>query len=191
MRPVIRSLLVAICFSVAGWFGNDAWRAHQAWQASSAGPASSRQAAAPSPKLHNYEVKDGMDYGYTRALSDAERNAGKAAPSVIMFRYAGERDGRHQVHASDGTTFTALECERPCRVIKSMSFVDADYLRDKVHVERLTYQSGTVAAAVFDDVFAGQLRQYGVARGTKSYQVWVDERAGRREHLVKPATATP
>lgn len=70
-----------------------------------------------------------------------------------------------------------------------MRFVDSDYLRDKVHVERIAFQAGTVAAAVLEDAFGGKLHQYGISRGHKAYQVWVDERAGRREIQVKAPAA--
>lgn len=139
--------------------------------------------AKPAPRAHNYYVKDGMDYGYPRALSSVEKQAGQAAEAVVMFRYAGVRDGKHQVHSHDGQLFIAFECENPCGVIKAMSFIDADMLRDTVKIERFVNAKGTVAAGVFEDVFAGELRQYGMERGNKRYQVWVDDR-GRREYAL-------
>lgn len=116
MQTTLRMLFVAVCFGVAGWLANDAWSAYKAGEAvaqagNHARPPASAPARAVAPlKAHNYEVKDGMEYGYTRELSADERAAGQAAKPVLMFRYAGERDGKYQVHASDGTTFTALEC---------------------------------------------------------------------------------
>lgn len=184
MPIALRMLLVAAFSVAAGWFGHQVWSEHRASQTAAGASPAGAPGVAGATRPHNYEFRDGMDYGYKRALSADQVAAGQATASLVMFRYAGERDGKHQVHSSDGNVFTALECERPCRVIKVLSFVDADYLRDNVRVERLEYQPGTIAASVMDDAFAGRLNQYGMSRGNKAFQVWVDER-GRREFAVK------
>lgn len=151
--------------------------------------ASASDAAAPVAKPavvkdHNYQAVDGVEYSYVAGISDEARKAGQAAASVINFRYAGERDGKHQVHTTDGATVTAMECARPCEVIKLMSFMDADYLRNTVKVERIVNQPGSLANAVFSDVLAGKLHQYGMGRGGKKYQVWIEEKRGLREFVL-------
>ena len=136
---------------------------------------------------HNYEAREGMDYAYSAALSSDARAAGQLAPQVMMFRYAGERDGRHQVHSRDAVSFVALECAKPCQVVKVMTFIDQDLLRKTVAVQRFKYEQGSLAHAVFEDVFNGQLHQYGMGRGNKRYQVWVDDQQGYRELPLKVA----
>jgi hypothetical protein len=140
---------------------------------------------APPKPDHYYEVVEDMAYGYTAALSLEDKQRGVAAPKVLMFRYAGMRDGKHQVHQSDGMRFTAIECSNPCEVLKIMTFIDQDYLRSQVHVERMKNMPGSIANRVFEDALKGKLKTYGIGRGKNNFQPWVDEKAGYREHLVK------
>lgn len=139
----------------------------------------------PQKRGHNYEMREGMDYGYSAAISQDAQKSGQVAPKILMFKYAGQRDGKHQVHSSDGVNFTAIECSSPCEVMKIMNFIDKDYLRDTVHVERIKNQPGTIANLVIDDALNGRLNNYGMGRGKQTFQVWVDERAGYQEHLIK------
>lgn len=143
------------------------------------------EAAQVKKREHNYEVRDGMDYGYSAAISQDAQQSGQVAPKILMFKYAGQRDGKYQVHTSDGLRFTAIECSSPCEVVKVMTFVDKDYLRDTVHVERIKNQPGSLANLVMDDALNGRLNNYGMERGKQKYQVWVDEKQGYREYLVK------
>ena len=51
---------------------------------------------------HNYVVKDGLEYGYESELSQNDKDQGKVANTVLMFRFAGEKDGRYQVYIKQG-----------------------------------------------------------------------------------------
>jgi hypothetical protein len=144
----------------------------------------------PPKRDHNYEVREDMDYGYAAAISQNAQNGGQVAPKILMFKYAGQRDGKHQVHASDGVNFTAIECSSPCEVMKIMNFIDKDYLRGTVRVERIKNQPGTIANLVMDDALHGRLNNYGMSRGNQTFQVWVDEKVGYQERLVKAVAKT-
>jgi hypothetical protein len=140
--------------------------------------------------LHNYLKRDGMDYLYQSALSENARQAGQAAASVVALMYAGTRDGRHQLHMRDGLRFTAFECANPCDVIKVMSFVDADYVREHVYVERLAFDPKSVIGAGFEDAIAGRLANYGVTYSGKTFQRWMTE-GGVKDIRVEPPRAKP
>ena len=128
-----------------------------------------------------------MEYGYASAISADQKNKGQVATKILMFKYAGERDGKHQVHTTDGIHFSAIECSSPCEVMKIMDFIDKDYLRGTVRVDRIKNQPGSVANSVMEDAIAGKLRQYGIGRDKQRFQVWVDEKKGYREFIAKPS----
>lgn len=130
----------------------------------------------PSP---NYVMRDKAEYGYVAELSDMQRQAGQVANQVVTFRYLGSRDGKSQLMNVSGDMVVVMECENPCRFIKVMSFVDADYLRDTIHVERLQNAPGLIASAAFSDAFAGHLaRAEVVEKSGKRKSMWMDERKG-------------
>lgn len=85
----------------------------------------------------------------------------------------------------DGSTVTGMECAKPCEIVKIMSFIDTDKLRKAVHVERIVNQPGTLAHAVFEDALSGKLRQYGIERGGRRYQMWVESKLGFMKYLIK------
>lgn len=173
---------VAIVFAGGLWLSGSSSETPPDQQAALPRPA---PVAAQSKPAHHYQIREGMDFGYSEAISEQAQKSGQVAAKVTMFRYAGQRDGRHQVHTSDGTTFTAIECATPCEVLKIMSFIDQPYLRHTVHVERYRNEPGSVANAVLDDALNGRLNQYGMERGKQRFQVWVDEKNGYQEIAVK------
>lgn len=144
-------------------------------------------ASAQDVGAHNFQVQDGLQYGYKAAISETARASGQVAPQILMFRFAGERDGKFQVHTVEGNAVTALECTKPCKVVKTIAFIDANYLRQSTQVSHMAYEPGTIAYAVFEDALNGRLRPYGMERGNKRYQVWVEEKRGFREYPVPPA----
>lgn len=185
-----RGLLAALVpLGVAAVFMGGLYLQQKSPVVSQESPPLSTAVQAPPKPAHNYEVRDGMDYGYSAAISQDAQKSGQVAPKIIMFKYAGQRDGKHQVHSSDGVNFTAVECFSPCEVMKIMNFINKDYLRDTVHVERIKNQPGTIANLVMEDALNGRLNNYGMGRGKQTFQVWVDERAGYQEHLVKAPPA--
>ncbi|TVO57550.1 hypothetical protein [Denitromonas halophila] len=127
---------------------------------------------------HNYVMRDGMEYGYTMALTDEQRQAGQIGEQIIAFMYLGSREGKHQVLARDGSVVTVMECEVPCQFVKGMTFVDEDYLRDTIKVDRFQAQPGTIIGAVMDDVANNQLAVAGTLRNGKKHTMWMDARKG-------------
>lgn len=123
---------------------------------------------------HNYDSQDGIAYGYTTEISQAQREQGQAAASVIMVEYAGSKGDKHQVHTRKGNVLTAFECAPPCEVIKVMTVIDSDYLRNQVNIEHIRAQPNTIAALALEDAIKGKLRQYSEYHGDNMVGVWVD-----------------
>jgi hypothetical protein len=136
-------------------------------------------------KNHYYEVKDGTDYGYETVLSENARSAGQAASPMMMFSYAGERNGKHQVHTLNDRVWTAFECSNPCELLKILSFVDLDGMREQVTVERMKFTQGTIAYGVLTDAFNGRLEQYVRISNKKETQPWIDEKQGPMQYPLK------
>lgn len=127
---------------------------------------------------HNYDVVDGIQYGYTMALSDVQRQAGQVGNQVFMVAYAGERNGVFQVHAEQNGVLLAFECSRPCDVVKAMTVIDRDDLRDQVRVEYVKNVPGMLAALALDDAMNGRLKPYVEYDGPRRWAVWVDAKRG-------------
>lgn len=149
------------------------------------------QAASTLPAIplkdHNYVMQDGLQYGYPAAISADARQSGQVAETLVMVYYAGERDGKMQAHIMDGMTVTAIECARPCDYIKIMTYIDNEYLRDQIKVERIAAAPGSVGYLIMEDAMNGKLRQYGRGVAGKQYSMWVDEQKGmQRFPLVEP-----
>ena len=155
-------------------------------QASSAPSSEPEQFAS---KRHFYDFNEGLEYGYSAAISTNQQQAGLSANQVIMVKYAGERNGKYQIHLSQGNVVTAIECSNPCEVMKIMSFIDADYMRDQVNVERFRFNLGTVGGMAITDALSGELRQYAVGIDGKRYQLWVEEDRGYRRYPLVQAKA--
>lgn len=140
-------------------------------------------AVAPAPpRSHNYDLKDGVDYGYTVLVTDEQRKFGKEGAEIIMFSYAGERDGKHQVHHRQAGIITAYECSTPCDIVKVLSAMDIDGLRKTVNVERLRSSPNMIAAMALQDAMTGKLQTYSeypeaAPKGTR-LDVWLDDRKG-------------
>lgn len=132
----------------------------------------------PPAKAHNYDLKDGTEYGYAVAISQAQQQAGQVSNQVLMFRYLGEHEGRHQLHQTDGNVVAVMECTNPCEFIKIMSFVDAPYMRDSITVERIQNVPGSIANLAFDDALNGRLEVSTRNRDGKATRVWMHERRG-------------
>ena len=139
----------------------------------------------PAPvKDHNYVMQDGMKYGYPAAISEVAGKSGQVAEQLVMALYAGEKDGKHQAHIMDGVTVTALECTKPCDYLKVMTYVDADYLRNKVKVEHIAAAKQSLGYLIMEDAIRGKLKQYGMGIEGKRYNMWVDERKGMQRTLM-------
>jgi hypothetical protein len=131
-----------------------------------------------------YDLKEGVDYGYT-----ALQQPGQAGRSIIMVSYAGQRDGKYQVHTRQATLVSAFECSAPCDVIKVMSVIDADGLRRTVNVERIRAAPNMIGAMALADAMAGRLESYveyidNTPKGRQA-EVWVDEQKGLTRTVLK------
>ncbi len=141
----------------------------------------------PEPELrqpdHFYSMREGYLYGYERKLSVNEANNGQASTTVLMFQYAGEKDGKHQVLSEEKNVFTVFECAGECEFIKVMLCVGGELYK----VERIR-AANTVVAAVLLDAKNGKLEQ--VVREKRShpnkkFHIWFNERAGFQMTEIK------
>lgn len=97
----------------------------------------------PPAPLPNYSERDGSNYYYAAALSEDDKKAGKAAGSVVVFRYRGEKDGVFKLE-SEGVTF---RCKNPCSIIRGV---------DKYGNEQnMQYVPESIIGSAFDDAFNG------------------------------------
>jgi hypothetical protein len=135
-------------------------------------------AAARPIRTHNYDVQDGAEYGYTAAITPAQQQAGQVGQTIHMMFYAGERDGRHQMHMINGNVFVVFECSAPCEVIKAMTVIDEDGLRSQVNTERIRAVPGMIAALALDDAISGRLHPYEQHINGRRYAPWVDDSKG-------------
>jgi hypothetical protein len=155
-------------------------------------PVSAEEAKAKPPSRdHFYDFRDGIDYGYTMEQSQTQKEAGQAGSAIVVFNYAGERAGRHQLHSRDGGFLVAFECTNPCEVMKVITVLDADGMRQNVRVERVRPQPNMIAALAVRDAAAGKLDPYveypdGDRHG-RHVAVWVDERQGLTRTVIKKA----
>jgi len=135
-------LAFGLCVGVAGLAGCSNPTSNDAAAASSAD--SNAAAAAPA---HNWDYKDGLEYGYTGTLSDDDKKAGKAVADVTIIRYMGEDDGIYTLSSADG--LTTASCANPCQGIK----IGDD-------AQRVTFNPNSIIGEAFTDAFNGQLEVY-------------------------------
>lgn len=112
---------------------------------------------APAAPTHNYKIKEGSSYGYVAGLSEDDKNAGKAASEVLMFKYLGKRDDMHPVSMldDDGTESVKAQCGEPCEIIKMTS---------SGQVQRIEFTEDSLIGSVLQDAIAGQLEVAGTAK---------------------------
>lgn len=126
---------------------------------------------------HYYSLKDGSEYGYEQAVSLDSANAGQAAPTLIMFKYAGEKSGVYQAYMKEDTgAVTSLECNNPCEFIKINVFFDGQHIK----TERIKATEGTIGWLVMADAINGKLEQHIAIHkktGEKAH-VWFTEQDG-------------
>lgn len=144
-------------------------------------------APAPEPmRTHHYVLKDGFEYGYERPPSKDEQDRGIATGILMMVKYAGERNGVHQVYSKDQATgaVSVIECSDPCEFMKVMVFAYPQ--GGALSVQRLRAAPGIMGAAIMEDAIGGELQQYFSERNGKSFSIWFDEKKGL---LVTPVQA--
>lgn len=127
------------------------------------------------PKIdHYYSLKDGFEYGYEQAVSQNALQDGQAVESLLMFKYAGAKDGKYQVYTRDGATFEVLECNNPCEFMKIMVFFNGKH----ISTERMRATEGTIGWLVMADAINGKLEQFVGERNGNQHYVWFDEAKG-------------
>lgn len=149
-----------------------------------AGPAAS-SAAAPvaneSPvrvmPTHFYTVKDGSEYGYEQAISEADRQQGKAAASLMMFSYLGRKGDTYQVMLKVDEVRTIAECTKPCEFAKIYTFVGNQF----ANKEMLKLAPTAIVTTVFADAINNQLDPLLGEQKSTPVTFWVD---GERKRLV-------
>ena len=155
-------IVVACLFAggVAGWSLRGVGAAHASAPAASDAASNSAAAAVPDTSeaaapAHNWETKDGLEYGYASALSDDQQKAGQAAADVHMFRYLGVKDGVYTLSSVDNGSAVVSTCTNPCEIIKTV--IHTPFGSTTQHYE---FVPGSVIGAVFQDAFDGQLEVY-------------------------------
>jgi len=101
--------------------------------------------------IPNYaEEEDGV-YSYIAAISEEDKQKGKAAGSVVRFAFRGVQDGNYVLSLVDdaGETVSDSECGKPCRIIKSR-FGDS--------IVRREYTPDSMIGAAFQDALNGHLK---------------------------------
>ena len=139
--------------------------------------------AVPEQPKHFYVIKDGIEYGYEQALSDQDRNQGRAANTLLMFNYLGKKGDAYQVMIRDGEVRTVAECSMPCEYARVYTFLDTKFLKK----ETMKIGPQVIVAAVFADAMKGNLQQMtGMRDGVKT-TFWVD---GEGKRLVVADAST-
>lgn len=104
------------------------------------------ETARPEPR---YIEKDGDTYLYVAAVSEEDQKRGRAAGSIIGFRYLGQVDDVYRLEGPDGSS-AIHECSRPCRVIKTRLASGT--------VTRTEFTPSSIIGAAFSDAFNGFLK---------------------------------
>lgn len=143
--------------------------------------ANSATEAVPVPiaRAHNYDFQEGHEYGYTMAPTEDNARAGMAANQVTMIKYAGEKDGRYQLHVSQGSVLTAIECSYPCEVAKIMIIMDMPGVPPStMNIQRVRLNADAVAMLALEDAVKGRLTRYDRDKGGRKHSVWLDQQRG-------------
>lgn len=126
---------------------------------------------------HYYSLKDGYEYGYEQGLSQNSTNEGQVASTLLMFKFAGEKDGIYQAYAKNAMgAFDVIQCTNPCNYFKEMIFFNGEHIK----TERVKAVEGSIGWSVMADAINGKLEQYvGMNSVTrKKVNVWFDEQNG-------------
>lgn len=128
---------------------------------------------------HYYSLKDGYEYGYEQGVSQNSTNEGQVASTLLMFKFAGEKDGIYQAYAKNAMgAFDVVQCTNPCDFFKEMIFFNGEHIK----TERIKAVEGSIGWSVMADAINGKLEQYvGMNSVTrKKVNVWFDEQNGMK-----------
>jgi hypothetical protein len=131
----------------------------------------------------NYVMRDGIEYGYEKALSEDDRKKGQVTAPLMMFSYLGRKDGLYQIVNKQGTIRYVAECSKPCEFAKIYTF-DRDRFMGK-EVMKLT--GDALLSHVFADATSGKLDQMIGTRNDDRVTYWVD---GAAKRLIVASQAT-
>jgi uncharacterized protein YecT (DUF1311 family) len=112
---------------------------------------------APAAPTHNYAMEEDGQYGYEGALSENDKNAGRAVNPVVMVRYLGEKDGTYVIQIGEGYRSETMSCKAPCNFIK---IIDT-YAGQIIKTETVHTTGYSVMDSVFQDVQYGYLKVFG------------------------------
>jgi hypothetical protein len=173
MKNIHMIVIALICLSITGCASNAATKKPE--DLKSVAEKTEHQKAEPT---HNYSFKENQEYGYEPALNDEQKKNGQAVSKMMMFKYAGTRNGFYQVHAFEDNYITAIECKKDCTYVKEITaFANPSFSRS-TRVERYAYNDSSVASSVITDALNGELEPYHVIKNGKKKQVWVDDKKG-------------
>lgn len=124
------------------------------------------------PRQPHYALREGTAYGYEPALTDDDRRQGVAAKDLVMFRYAGERAGVHQVISGTRDVTLAFTCAMPCDYVTLRAY-DRGVL---AQTSRMAAQPGMLARQALEDAAAGLLDRHTTTLKGKPVWVWFGDK---------------
>lgn len=120
-------------------------------------------------------------YGYERVVTEEEQKAGHAVAPLMMFGYAGERDGVHQVVQLDDHQFIrALQFSDDKAFIKVMTFVNHKLVKKEI----LPVVDGMIGQSALIDAENGFMDRLVLTVDGRQGYVWCDEKAGCKGQLL-------
>jgi hypothetical protein len=116
-------------------------------ESQNAEPAIKIEEAKPTPR---YDERDGSKYMYVGALSEDDQAAGKKAPDVTTFQFAGKKGEVFVLEALDGDGSVAgtVECKNPCKIVT---------VRYGPVTEKVGFTPDSIMGAALQDAFDGFL----------------------------------
>lgn len=125
--------------------------------------------------LHQYVLRDGMEYGYEVAISNDEKS-GRPAPKIVaMYRYLGRKGDIYQTMLRNGEIRIVFECTKPCDAGTLHTFEGTQYVSNEV----LRLEPDTLLNAVMSDAMNGYLEQSVETQNGKATSLWVDGESKR------------
>lgn len=118
----------------------------------------SSQPIIPAKPEKNYTEVEDKTYFYVGAVSEEDKNKGRAVGDVFSFRYFGtNKEGQHilALVTESGQVISKSRCGDPCSIIKSDNG------------ERIPYDTSSIIGSAFQDALNGHLVEYD-AKGPSS-----------------------
>ncbi len=146
-------------------------------------PEQAEIAPAPVQIDHYYSMKDGFEYGYEQGISVDSTNAGQLASTLLMFKFAGEKDGVYQAYTKNSMgAFDVIQCTNPCDYLKEMIFFNGAHIK----TERIKAVEGSIGWTVMADAINGDMDRYVGQQNGKKVNVWFTEQGGMQGTPIQP-----